>query len=405
MKPLEQEINRYVTIMNYLCTQCGHINSNETLVCSKCDYQINLSEYEALRDYARVSVYYGYQYRNEYEAQVSKSGKIITRYSLIEPEVWYEWLAIAALGGIIGNYATDLVKYIGKQITDSLKEKIESNSLNKEEKNIINFLSDNRQINKLILYINGYYDEMPKVNEKVREAILEEIHADEVSSTLLEKFDFDSGKNIKGHKQIEKPSIEATIELFKTLKKEWKVETKKCIEGHIYHTNNKECPHCIANRKVSQNADVYGDVLLEIFPPAKYKRTTDLADLIFQYGYIFYKASTFLLTGANEYRYNDFFHYPLVEWDEAKLKNGCEQWVNAKGITEQQCLENLTKNEIRDLFELFHYSVIREEPVKKRVSKIRQLFFFKNQGEEVSKITIQHMVSEKKCYIFCKIEN
>jgi len=97
----------------------------------------------------------------------------------------------------------------------------------------------------------------------------------------------------------------------------------------------------------------------------------------------------FLLADVDEYRYNDYFHYPLLEWNQEKLKIGCEQWIHTKGITEQNCLENLTQIEIRDLFELFHYDMLKVEPTMTK---------------EVSKITFQHKFREEKCYVFCRLK-
>jgi len=168
---------------------------------------------------------------------------------------------------------------------------------------------------------------------------------------------------------------------------------KRCPIGHFYHKSKKECPHCIADRKVKEQASIYRNALLDAYSSAYTKeeiqKIADLDGLVGQYGYIFSKASKFLLNGADEYKYNDYFHYPLVEWNQEKLKNGCEQWVKAKGVTEQQCLKNLTKNEIRDLFELFHYTLINTEPTLK---------------DGVSKVTFQHKMSENKCFIFCQFK-
>jgi len=227
--------------MEYLCTNCGHIN--QTINCSNCDYKINQEDYEKLREYAKRAVHYGYQYRVEYEKQVSENGNVNVKYSLFQPDTWYEWLAMAALSGLVGTYATDLVKFVGKQILSTLQPKIDNQTLNQEEQKIVNFLSDNNQLNKFTIYINNYYNGMPKVDKKVEEAIIEEELAHMASEDMKEEFiemlsKFDPNDTSKigetflkiaraaGQKRREKPSIEETKQLLKDLKKKLKTEKK-----------------------------------------------------------------------------------------------------------------------------------------------------------------------------------
>jgi len=183
------------------------------------------------------------------------------------------------------------------------------------------------------------------------------------------------------------------VNLINEISKEKESEIKKCPEGHFYQQDKTECPHCIANSQIEQQIDTYINALLEAYSSAYKKKElqkiTNLDSLVGQYGYIFHKASKFLLVGTDEYGYNDYFHYPLVEWNQEKLKNGCEQFAQAKGVTEQQCLENLTQEEIRDLFELFHYTLIKVES---------------SQKEGVSKIIFRHKVEEKECFVFCQLK-
>jgi DNA-directed RNA polymerase subunit RPC12/RpoP len=227
--------------MQYLCTNCGHINEN--ILCSNCGHQIDETEYEKLRDYAKRAVHYGYQYRVEYERQVSESGDVTVKYSLFQPETWYEWLAVAALSGLVGTYATDLVKFVGKQILSLLQSKIENQTLNNEEQKMVNFLSDSNQLNKFTIYIKNYYNGMPKVDKRVENAIIEEELAHMASEEMKDEFvemlgRFDPNDTSKigetflkiataaGKKRREKPSIEETRLLLKTLKKELKAEKK-----------------------------------------------------------------------------------------------------------------------------------------------------------------------------------
>ena len=170
------------------------------------------------------------------------------------------------------------------------------------------------------------------------------------------------------------------------------VYSQRCPNGHFYHKNKNECPHCIAYLQVKPQADNYRNALLDAHStPYNMEELQKIIDtgMIDEYRYIYFKALRFLLTDEDEYRYNDYFRYPLSEWDKAKLKIGCEQWIQTKGITEQQYLEDLTQTEIRNLFELFHYNMLKVEPTTKKT---------------VSKITFQHKFREEKCYVFCQLK-
>ncbi|PWS33219.1 hypothetical protein [Pedobacter paludis] len=230
--------------IKYLCTNCGHIN--DSLLCQNCQNRTDESEYKKLSDYARRAVYYGYTYRVEYEDQVSKNGEVTVKFSLFQPDTWHEWLAMAALSGFVGTYATDLVKYVGKQILTLLKPKIDNKTLTDKEQDMVNFLSDNNQLNKFTIYINNYYAGVSTIDKKVEEAIIEEEFADVASEEMKDEFANLLGKSdpndksgiievfrkiakVAGQKRREKPSVDETRALLKILKKELKKDkqTKK----------------------------------------------------------------------------------------------------------------------------------------------------------------------------------
>ena len=86
------------------------------------------------------------------------------------------------------------------------------------------------------------------------------------------------------------------------------------------------------------------------------------------WAYISFKAARFLVVGAEIYRKQDYFHYPLIEWNVEKLINGCKQIIyNCAGLpTFKTCFINLTEPEIINLFELFHFSKTEETQHKIR---------------------------------------
>jgi hypothetical protein len=75
------------------------------------------------------------------------------------------------------------------------------------------------------------------------------------------------------------------------------------------------------------------------------------------WAYFSRKAAIFLVVGMEIYRKQDFFHYPLVEWDEEKLRNGCEQIIyNCAGLSiPEMAFGDLSEIELQNLFELFHF--------------------------------------------------
>lgn len=229
--------------INFICTSCGTLNSGEDFVCLNCKTEINKDEYATLVDYSKRAVYYGYTYRIAYEKQVAEKGEVTLKPSLLQPDNYYEWLAVAAIAGVVGTYASDLVKHVAKQIINLLSEKIKQKTLNKEETKMINFLSDNNELNNFTIYIKNYYNGSPQLDKRVDDAIVEEELADTASKgmkeefvRLLENFDANNKEKITetftkiaravGEKRWEKPTIEETTKLLKALKTELKKEKK-----------------------------------------------------------------------------------------------------------------------------------------------------------------------------------
>jgi hypothetical protein len=82
------------------------------------------------------------------------------------------------------------------------------------------------------------------------------------------------------------------------------------------------------------------------------------------FGYISYKAAAYLVMPTNIYKRNEYFNYPLDEWDNEKLKLGCEKIIyNCSGINKNNVFSELSINEIKNLFELFHFSFINIETI------------------------------------------
>ncbi len=161
--------------MTFLCLECGHINEdNPELICRPCQTPLNKELYELLVNYSNLAVTYGYDYRIQYEKQVKEHGKIIAKYSLVSPTNYYEWLAAAALSGLVGSMAYDLVKYVAKQIYATLNEKRKTIELEHKENEIFEIVADPAVLNKFVTYIQSYYNGSANIDKKAEAGVLEE---------------------------------------------------------------------------------------------------------------------------------------------------------------------------------------------------------------------------------------
>jgi hypothetical protein len=114
-----------------------------------------------------------------------------------------------------------------------------------------------------------------------------------------------------------------------------------------------------------------------------------LPDIVSECGYIFYKAASFLATGAEKYRYEDSLGYPLKSWDVEKLTAGCNQIVyHTKGFVPEHCLDNMTESEFKKLLKMFHFGVADTE---------------KTSCENIVKGIFVHKMTRKKIEMYCRI--
>ena len=108
------------------------------------------------------------------------------------------------------------------------------------------------------------------------------------------------------------------------------------------------------------------------------------------YGYIIAKAARFLVSSKKGYDYqaDDFFHYPFSNWNlPALLFGGCNHILSGYGLTPNRCIEKLTPADIRELFELFHFSFLDIE---------------KTDVKNVYKMNFIHKVEGIKTFSYCQ---
>jgi hypothetical protein len=96
--------------------------SKGPIKCSNCGFECSDSRYKRLVERGRKIVRYGIHYRNKYEQQISKHGRIVKKYSLSEPTVVEAVIGII-VSGILGNAAYDAVKSCLRRIYSGLKNR------------------------------------------------------------------------------------------------------------------------------------------------------------------------------------------------------------------------------------------------------------------------------------------
>jgi tetratricopeptide (TPR) repeat protein len=63
------------------------------------------------------------------------------------------------------------------------------------------------------------------------------------------------------------------------------------------------------------------------------------------------------LAGFDDIFGDDFFKYPLKQWDIEGIKSVCKQFFHKwRGLTVDRCFENINPEDIRNMFEFFQYS-------------------------------------------------
>lgn len=164
--------------MSYLCLKCGHINDKELQKrCENCNTLPEEEFYNKFIKYSKRAVEYGFNYRLNYEQQIKDYGEVRAKYSLFTPIDYYDFLAAAALSGLTGSLAYDLVKFVAKQIYKRIIDKKEIER-SEQEKQLLEIILDPNTLNLFTSYIKGYYKNV-KLHKEVEESILEEeiIHA------------------------------------------------------------------------------------------------------------------------------------------------------------------------------------------------------------------------------------
>ena len=137
-----------------LCFNCASIyplTQKAKSICTACGFEVDKALYDKVVQYAKTSVYYGYNYRKFYEKQIEADRKITKGAWAFDPATVACFLGVAALSGIIGNISYDIVNKAFKKIINNSKE------LNKDigQKKIS--ITNDAEINIFIQYIKEFH--------------------------------------------------------------------------------------------------------------------------------------------------------------------------------------------------------------------------------------------------------
>lgn len=194
----------------WLCPSCAsfHLHKSSLLVCEKCGFQIRKHDYKIIMDYSKYVFQYGYRYRELYENQVANIGEIGPKFCFTDQATIYAFLGVAALSGVVGNLAYDIVKAASKKIIYNF------NKLMEEEADI-----RDDEIEKIFKNFEEFINNFSSIDKKVADAITEEMIVHSVRGKDAKKM----AKLIFANERS--PKVQA--EMVKIMKKAIKKEKKK----------------------------------------------------------------------------------------------------------------------------------------------------------------------------------
>jgi hypothetical protein len=166
-----------------ICFNCANLFSeseNGDLGCPECGFTVEHDLYQKLLNYAAETVEFGYHYRLTYEADFNEGRmddpKVRTRYAIGFDDIWI-FIALAALSGIVGNAAYDLVKLAATKIINR-----QAGISNRSKfKTISRMLENEKRFEIFIKYIQDFHQNgVSTLPPKIAGAVAEEMLVHEV---------------------------------------------------------------------------------------------------------------------------------------------------------------------------------------------------------------------------------
>ncbi len=159
-----------------ICFYCATIyatEDKEILICPVCHKSISISEYERIMGSVRQSVFQGWTCRIEYESNEDEEKLYYTEQC---GEI-LNFVALAIASGLIGKISSDIYD----KVIDKIKSYLAKNKMNNEDNVLSDFLNSSEKIKRFSEYISAYYEEYEAVDDKTKNAIMEEVFVDKVS--------------------------------------------------------------------------------------------------------------------------------------------------------------------------------------------------------------------------------
>lgn len=188
-----------------LCFACGNISPDlhhEAIVCPDCGEEVKRSTYRHVLGSAMSFITYGVIYRRKFERQLKEEGSISTHYAISEPEAVLCFLGVAAVSGVVGGIAYDVVKTAARRIFENAK------NFGRAAEPEIHEIDPHGDIDEFIRYAEHYFRDQNRIDCQVLAAIREE----KVAWALTDMFaDHMSSKRHFSEEDLKKEVREALL--------------------------------------------------------------------------------------------------------------------------------------------------------------------------------------------------
>lgn len=155
----------------YICINCFETRTSKVanqIICSSCGHIEKVDSYRNLLNEIKLIVRYSYQYRLKYEEDFKTDPALKSRYYLHELGKIFEFLGLAVISGVAGNYAYDKIKEVINNIVQNpLLIKI-------QDKEFQRLLQDEAEMDTFIRYIEEYRNKRFSADKKILRIIFDE---------------------------------------------------------------------------------------------------------------------------------------------------------------------------------------------------------------------------------------
>jgi len=166
--------------ISVICINCAEVFSiKESLYieCPKCGYKIERKSYNELLKYCHDAARFGYEYRLKYEKLKLDEKRIQKRYKVEPTNIYFSFMALAALSGIVGGISYDIVKHVAKIVLNNAKRKRKKNS------NLL-LLESDKEFREFYKCIKEFHHDLKDLKKDIKNIILEEMFVHEYADLI-----------------------------------------------------------------------------------------------------------------------------------------------------------------------------------------------------------------------------